>query len=168
MKTKHILTAMVLPAMLAACTADEIVENNNVNLDGVAKLNPITITMGENADSRLLWDESGLGNWKWGAEGDQFSAFLTSVPGTGVIDALLTNYVYSSEDGVHYTTTSVMTEGTYWFYAPGTQDKKDNDLISFKIPVTQTADYYTSDAAQLFFTPLYQLAKDDAPENVEA
>ena len=29
MKTKHILTAMVLPTLLAACTADEIVENNN-------------------------------------------------------------------------------------------------------------------------------------------
>ena len=96
MKTKHILTAMVLPTLLAACTADEIVENNNVNLDGVAKLNPITFTMGENADSRLLWDNTGLGNWKWGAEGDQFSAFLVSAGiAQPVQDLLLTNYVYS-------------------------------------------------------------------------
>jgi len=171
MKTKHILTAMVLPAMLAACTADEIVENNNVNLDGVAKLNPITFTVGEGADSRLLWDESGVGNWKWGAEGDQFSAFLVNTGVTnGVQDAvndkLLTNYVYSSEDGVNYTTTSVMTEGTYWFFAPGSQDKKDNALISFKLPTAQGPEYYKSDDAQLFFTPLYQLAKEDAPENM--
>lgn len=166
MKTKHILTAMVLPAMLAACTADEIVENNNVNLDGVAKLNPITFTVGENADSRLLWDETGLGKWAWGAEDDSFSAFLVNA-GTGnpVLDKLLTNYVYTSEDGYAYTTTSVMNEGTYWFYAPGNQDR-GNDLISFKLPTAQGVDYYKSDEAQVFFTPLYQLAKDDAPENL--
>ena len=166
MKTKHILTAMVLPATLAACTADEIVESNNVNLDGVAKLNPMTITVGENADSRLLWDESGVGNWKWGAEGDQFSAFLVSAGNSTVLDYLLTNYVYSSEDGENYTTTSVMTEGTYWFYAPGSQDKKDNDLISFKLPTVQGPEYYKSDDAQVFFTPLYKLSKEDAPENL--
>ena len=168
MKTKHILTAMVLPTVLAACTADEIVENNNVNLDGVAKLNPITFTVGEGADSRLIFDESGLGNWKWGEEGDQFSAFLVNTgKGTSIIDRLLTNYVYSSEDGYGYTTTSVMNEGTYWFYAPGSQDKKDNDLISFKLPAAQGPTYYKSRAAQLFFTPLYQLAKEDAPENID-
>lgn len=168
MKTKHILTAMVLPAMLAACTADEVVENNNVNLDGAAKLAPITFTVGNGIDSRLVWDESGIGNWKWGAEGDQFSAFLVNTgKGSQIINKLLTNYVYSSEDGANYTTSSVMTEGTYWFFAPGSQDKRDNDLISFKLPVAQDAEYYKSDDAQLFFTPLYEIAKEDAVGNID-
>jgi len=39
MKTKHILTALALPAVFAACTADDIVnENSMTNLQGRAKL----------------------------------------------------------------------------------------------------------------------------------
>ena len=39
MKTKHILTALALPAMFAACTAEDIVsENNALQQDARAKL----------------------------------------------------------------------------------------------------------------------------------
>jgi hypothetical protein len=81
MKTKHILTAMVLPAMLAACTADEIVENNNVaNIQGRALLNPMTITV-NGAESRANWSDQGYGKFVWDAENDKFSAFMLDVDG---------------------------------------------------------------------------------------
>lgn len=171
MKTKHIFYSMVLPALFAACTAEEVVENSNVALNDGELLNPITFTVDGKVESRLLWDATadGVGNWKWGEEGDMFSAFLVNTGVTAgvqdaVTDKLLTNYVYSSEDGVHYNTTSAMTEGTYWFYAPGDENKRDNSLIKFELPIAQPANHYYSDAAQVFFTPLYQLAKNDAPE----
>ena len=156
MKTKHILTAMVLPAMLAACTADEIVENNNVaNVQGRALLNPMAITVNGGADSRAIWSEEGYGKFVWDSEKDKFSAFLLDVDATdtdkdGVkeftgpvnSDQLMTNYIYSSEDGEKYTTTSQMVEGAYWFYAPG-REKNTRDLIPFKMEVAQDYDYYT-------------------------
>lgn len=127
MRIKHILTAMVLPTLFAACTADEFTENGaNVNLADRVTLNPITITVeGEGADTRFAWDEEaagGIGNWTW-ENTDAFSAFLVN-DGTGKpeswtpADYLLTNYIYTSQDGASYTTTSAMVEGLYWFYAP--------------------------------------------------
>lgn len=181
MKTKHILTAMVLPAMLAACTADEIVENNNVaNVQGRALLNPMAITVNGGADSRAIWSEEGYGKFVWDSEKDKFSAFLLDVDATdtdkdGVkeftgpvnSDQLMTNYIYSSEDGEKYTTTSQMVEGAYWFYAPG-REKNTRDLIPFKMEVAQDYDYYTqSTDVQAFFTPIYNLTSVDSPSSLD-
>ena len=107
MRTKHILTAMVLPALFAACTADEFTENgSNVNLADRSLLAPITFTVGNGADTRFAWDDEaagGVGNWTWEST-DAFSAFLVD---NGVSDPdaweptdnLLTNYIYKSTDG---------------------------------------------------------------------
>lgn len=181
MKTKHILTAMVLPAMLAACTADEIVENNNVaNIQGRALLNPMAITVNGGVDSRADWSNEGYGKFVWNSETDKFSAFLLDVDAadanndgvkefTGSVntDQLLTNYIYSSEDGEKYTTTSQMVEGAYWFYAPG-REKNTRDLIPFKMEVAQGLNYYKESAdVQAFFTPIYNLTSVDSPSSLD-
>ena len=62
MKTKHILTAMVLPTVLAACTADEIVENNNAVLKNRAQVEAVTFTA-EGVESRIAY-EDGVWNWE--------------------------------------------------------------------------------------------------------
>lgn len=177
MRTKHILTAMVLPALFAACTADEFTENGvNVNLADRATLSPIAITV-ENGgvDTRFAWDDEasgGIGNWIW-ENTDAFSAFLVN-DGTGKPEAwaptnyLLTNYIYTSQDGANYTTTSAMVEGLYWFYAPArtSQGVGSNKLMSFELATSQDKDYWKSDAAKVFVTPLYRLVAGNEPNNL--
>lgn len=165
MKTRHILTAMVLPAFMAACTADDFVENNSINLGGRAELAPISFTVDGGADTRFIFDEAGNGNWKWESAKDAFSAFLVESSGTPE-DKLYTNYIYKSADGSKYETTSKMVEGIYWFYAPADENKNTRDLLPFKLQTSQDADYYKSDDAKVFFTGLYKLTKDDNAQNI--
>lgn len=165
MRTKHILTALVLPALFAACTADEFTNEEFGKVEGRALLNPITFTLGD-AETRFAWDETGYGNWKY-EDTDAFSAFLVDGDMGTVSDALLTNYIYKSADkGATFTTTSQMVEGTYWFYAPSPESKNTRDLIPFKLQTAQDEDYYLSEDAQVFFTALYKLTKDDDPQNI--
>lgn len=167
MKTKHIFTAMLLPALFAACTADEFTENNSsMNVADRALLAPFTITVGQDdADTRFAWSDEGVGNWKWENE-DAFSAFLVDQSWT-VSDNLYTNYIYKSNDGgATYETTSQMVEGIYWFYAPAAEDKNTRDLIPFELATSQDEEYYKSDAGKAFFTALYKLTKDDDPQNL--
>lgn len=166
MRTKQILTTMVLPALFAACTADDFVENNNVNIEGRALLNPITFNVGAPVDTRFTWNEAGFGNWTY-ENTDAFSAFLVDGTLDTPANKLLTNYIYKSKDGKGFTTTSQMVEGIYWFYAPAPEDKNTRDLIPFKLKTAQDADYYKSEEAQVFFTGLYKLTKEDDPQNIK-
>ncbi len=176
MRTKHILTAMVLPALFAACTADEFTENgSNVNLADRSLLAPITFTVGNGADTRFAWDDEaagGVGNWTWEST-DAFSAFLVDNGGSDPdawepTNNLYTNYIYKSTDGSKYETTSQMVEGIYWFYAPAREgDNADSRaLMSFALATSQDAEYYKSDAGKVFFTGLYKLVSGDEPQNL--
>ena len=174
MRTKHILTAMVLPALFAACTADEFTENgSNANLADRALLAPITFTVENGADTRFAWNEEGNGNWTW-ENTDAFSAFLVDNGGSDPDewkpkDYLRTNYVYESKDGGStYETTSNMVEGLYWFYAPARQGEgvESTQLMDFELATSQDAEYYKSDAAKVFFTGLYKLVAGDEPQNL--
>ena len=162
MRTKHIFTAMVLPALFAACTADEFVENGgNVNLADRALLDPFTITLeSDGADTRF-------------ASTDAFSAFLVN-DGTGKPETwtptnnLLTNYIYKSEDGVSYTTTSALVEGLYWYYAPArtSEGVGSTKMMTFDLATAQSEDYWKSEDAQMFITGLYKLVAGDKVENL--
>ena len=178
MRTKHILTAMVLPALFAACTADEFVENgSNVSLEGRELLKSFPISVeGAGVDTRFAWNEEaagGVGNWAW-ENTDKFSAFLVNNNGGAKpetwtpTDQLLTNYIYTSEDGASYTTTSAMVEGLYWFYAPArtSQGVGSSSLMSFDLATAQDKDYWKSDAAKVFITPLYRLVAGNEPNNL--
>ena len=178
MRTKHILTAMVLPALFAACTADEFVENgSNVSLEGRELLKSFPISVeGAGVDTRFAWNEEaagGIGNWAW-ENTDKFSAFLVNnnegkkPEEWQATDHLLTNYIYTSEDGASYTTTSAMVEGLYWFYAPArtSQGVGSSSLMSFDLATAQDADYWKSDAAKVFITPLYRLVAGNEPNNL--
>lgn len=172
------MTAMVLPALFAACTADEFNEiGSNANLADRAVLAPITVTLeGEGADTRFAWDEegaNGVGNWTW-ENTDSFSAFLVN-DGDGKPETwtptnnLLTNYIYKSGDGGNsYTTTSSMVEGLYWFYAPArtSQGVGTTKMMSFDLATAQSEDYWKSDAAKVFITGLYKLVAGDEPQNL--
>ena len=173
MKTKHILTAMVLPAMFAACTAEEIVENNNfATTANRTQVESVAFVANGEADSRLVWDEE-TGKFAW-EDTDKFLLFpaddattvnesnstTTVYPGGrfAVGSTLVTGYEYEKgEDGAYTTKAAQMGEGLWWGYAPAFE-KKSRGLIGYEISTSQDADYYKSEAAQAFITPLYEIS----------
>ena len=164
MKTKHILTAVALPAMLAACTADEIVENNN-ELVAKNRAEVEAVSFAANGvESRLAYEN---GAWKW-EDTDKFLllnvdkvdplANEDEIPGKYFAAGKpTTGYEYAKgEDGTYTTSASVMSEGLYWGYAPAF-NKTKKGLVEYTLATAQDQDYYKSEAAQAFITPLYEI-----------
>lgn len=172
MKTRILFASMVLPTLFAACTSEDLVENQNVSagLEGRALLNPITVTVGNGTpESRFSWNET-TGGWNQFTANDKFSAGLVDDAEGTVTDNVLTNYVYSSVDGKIYTTTSQMVEGTYMFYSyTGFETSAARGPVEFNLSA-QTADLAnpikTVEDNQLFVTPLYKLEKENANDDL--
>lgn len=168
MKTRHLLTAVVLPALFAACTSDEFNDNTNVNLQGRALLSPdfsITIDDG-NVDTRFSWNEGKFG-WNAFTQNDKFSAGLVDDINGNIVDKIQTNYIFSSADGSNYTTTSQMVEGTYFFYSyPGFEGVAKRDAVPFDLTSQTKIDLNnpakTVEENQLFVSPLYKLDAEHA------
>ena len=171
MKTKHLLTAMVLPALFAACTSDEFNDNTSANLKGRALLDPnFSVTIdNSDANTRFSWNEDKFG-WNAFTQNDKFSSGLVDNVSGDVQDKILTNYIFSSKDGSNYTTTSQMVEGTYFFYSyPNFEGVSKREAVPFDL-TSQTKIYLnnptkTVEENQLFVSPLYKLDADHA--NIE-
>lgn len=174
MRTKHVLMAMALPALFAACTSDEFMEQPaQGNLDGRAVLGNLQVNVAEDAATRFAWDVAG---WTF-QDGDQFGAAVTDPTELGTVEngQMLGNYIFS-KNGNGYTTTSQMVEGTYLFYSYNQPEsfvnKNTRDLIKFDL-TTQTADLNDPEKAvsdnQLFISPLYFIeAENTTAENTIA
>lgn len=171
MKTKILLASMVLPTLFAACTAEDLVQNQNVGtaLEDRALLDPLTINVSDETPvTRFSWNEA-TGGWNDFTANDKFSAGLVDAAGT-VGDNVYTNYVYSSNDGVSYTTTSQMVEGVYMIYSyKGFETSASRGTVDFNL-TAQTADLAdptkTVEENQLFVTPLYKLEAENANDNL--
>lgn len=171
MKKKLIFATMVLPALFAACTADEMVESNSASLQGRALLDPITVNVvGGNADTRFSWNEASYG-WNGFTAEDKFSAGLVDDADGAIQDKVMTNYVFSTADGSNYTTTSQMVEGAYLFYSyPGFETSAARAEVAFDLTSQVKVDLNnpaaTVEENQLFVTPLYKLTKESANEKL--
>ena len=163
---------MVLPTLFAACTAEDLVQNQNVGtaLEGRALLDPLTINVSDETPvTRFSWNEA-TGGWNDFTANDKFSAGLVDNAEGNISEKVLTNYVYSSTDGVNYTTESQMVEGTYMFYSyKGFETSASRSTVDFNL-TAQTADLAdptkTVEENQLFVTPLYKLKAEDANYNL--
>ena len=129
MKTKHLLTAMVLPALFAACTNDDlnVVSNEATTLDSRKVVENVALNFeGVDVDSRLAYD----GSYKWQAN-DKIGACLMDVltdnyRATGthwsqwfdMVDHIHTNYKFTRNSAGDWTTEAKMCEGNYFFYYP--------------------------------------------------
>ena len=165
MRTKHLLTMAAMTLGFAACTQEEIIDNVASNPMERPALDMTIEFPGASVDSRLVYDAAAFG-WKWEA-GDKFSAFMTDgATAWTVDDDLATNYIYSQGADGSYSTTSQMVEGMYWFFAPAKEEKLDRKLVSFNLSTNQTADYYKSEASQVYFSPVYQLEAKNNAANV--
>lgn len=124
MKTKHFLTALAIPALLAACSAeDDFTLNNSQNLAGRKLINAdLTFDFNDDADTRLAIGENEIIL----TEKDKVAAALidrvkTSDSETGAINnymittGIATNHPFSkSETG--WNTPTQLVEGNYLFY----------------------------------------------------
>lgn len=166
MKTRLLFATMVLPALFAACTNDEIVDSQSPSLDGRALLDPnFTITVNGEADTRFSWTEDGY-KWNDFTANDKFSAGLLANADAANV---LTNYVFSTKDGSAYTTTSQMVEGVYLFYSyPGFETNAKSEPVAFDLTsqvstdLTKPADVVNAEKGQLFIAPLYDLEAETA------
>lgn len=129
MRTKHLMTAIMLPALFAACTNDDFqaIEQGNQGLDGREMVDNVTLTVNAAADTRLTW-----GNNSYTFEnGDEIGACLMDMvdmtnyqqPGKvwhdwfTLTNYIHTNYKFTRENG-EWTTGAKMSEGNYFFVMP--------------------------------------------------
>ncbi|WP_418696803.1 hypothetical protein [Bacteroides sp.] len=169
MKTRLLFATMVLPALFAACTNDEIVDSQSPSLDGRALLDPnFTITVNGEADTRFSWTDDGY-KWNDFTANDKFSAGLLDDVNGNIQEKVLTNYVFSTADGSNYTTTSQMMEGVYMFYSyPGFETNPERKPVAFDLTsqvstdLSKPTDAVNAEKPQLFITPLYKLEKETA------
>lgn len=170
MKTKLLFATMVLPALFAACTSDEIMDSQSPSLEGRALLSPdFSISVNGEADTRFSWNEQTFG-WNGFTAEDKFSAGLVDNLGS-VQDKVLTNYIFSTADGENYTTTSQMVEGTYMFYSyPGFESNAKREELAFDLTKQVSTDLNDPvkviNDNQLFIAPLYELEAATANEKM--
>lgn len=150
MKTKHILTVMALPALFAACTADEIetgnvaTESQRPTLNGDLKLKIV-----EDVKSRYGVDESNRGtlNFKY-ENGDQIGAaiidqFNSSNPTDPTKWQVISSqggvcnpFVYNATAG-KWTTINSIGVGHYIFVYPYNKTNVQRYAVAYNLPVIQ-------------------------------
>lgn len=150
MKTKHILTVMALPALFAACTADEIetgnvaTESQRPTLNGDLKLKIV-----EDVKSRYGVDESNRGtlNFKY-ENGDQIGAAIidrfnenaatdpTKWPVISSQGGVCNPFVYNATAG-EWSTINSIGVGHYIFVYPYNKTNVQRYAVAYNLPVIQ-------------------------------
>lgn len=152
MKTKHLLTALALPAIFAACTADDIVTEGANQTQRVALNENFKLNFG-NVESRLSAGKPGEafaytfeeGDLVGGAVIDSYTGAKEPTTGTEFekIDAVYsTQYFVSANqpfkfDGSAWTLEHTMVEGKYLFYYPYNTENNSRGAAKYSIPVMQ-------------------------------
>lgn len=144
MKTKHFLMALALPAVFAACTADDFVtgQPENPNLANRTVVGNISFVSPDVANTRLIWD-NGL---KW-TETDKLGAALMDERKGGtpdedptknytIVDKLYSNYRYDYVNGSFVNGNAQFVEGNYFVYAQYNAEQTRTGL-AYSIPTNQ-------------------------------
>lgn len=144
MKTKHFLMALALPAVFAACTADDFVtgQPENPNLANRTVVGNISFVSPNVANTRLIWD-NGL---KW-TETDKLGAALMDERKGGtpdaapaknytIVDKLYSNYRYDYVNGSFVNGNAQFVEGNYFVYAQYNAEQTRTGL-AYSIPTNQ-------------------------------
>ena len=158
MRTKHLLTAMVLPALFAACSSEEFegVNNSANELKGRVELGKVTLTVGDEADTRFAAGTGDDYNGFVAADGDAIGACLVDVTGGtentlvgdqtskqahmglyNLVNDIQTNYAFK-QAGASWSCEGNLVEGNYLFYLPYNKDHKTRTAMTAKLPTVQT------------------------------
>lgn len=161
MRTKHILTALALPAVFAACTADEF-DSVNINNGDATQARP---TVGENftlntsnADTRYAAEEGASGIRLNFTEDDQLGAAIIDNynPDAGspyefeVIYSLAGNNPFEFQGGDQWTSSTTLGIGHYLFKFPYNPADNNRAAATFELPTVQKL--YTNENGELDLT----------------
>lgn len=140
MKTKHLLTAIALPALLAACTADELATVDNSAKTDLANrpvVENVKLTFGEANTRAVQGDKFNTISF---VKGDKVGALQVDKYNGADDDpiqryyiqqsAINTNYVFETQDGVSFGAEAYMTEGNYVFYYPFNGVRTRNQILT--------------------------------------
>lgn len=142
MRTKHILTALVFPALFAACTADEfndsitngstaeraqLSENFKLNFDGA----DTRFSAGDPDESLYFTYE--VGDTIGGAIADQYSGGDNYT----VVNYISTNHPFVRNAAGEWVINHTMVEGNYLFYFPYNENNHSRGAVHYSIPVLQ-------------------------------
>ena len=134
MKTRHLLTAIALPALFAACTNEELLEQTtpgNVSLDDrqMVDVPAVNLNLGEQIDTRLsmdgnkyIWESTDLLGACLMDEIDQAKYHVVNTTWSDwfkLVPYIQTNYkfAYNKQTGL-FENNALMCEGNYFFYYP--------------------------------------------------
>lgn len=174
MKTKHLLIALALPSLFAACTAEEFDQGNDtVALKNRIPLGDVTLSFGDNANTRLGLGEDSYYAFNW-ADGDDLGASLIDtrngtpfgpetdhITGYNLTKTPQTNYRYEYKAG-KWTSNAAMVEGNYVFYMPYVENTNREATMAV-LPTTQTLEKRTVDGEEAYTT--YNNVLSQAKEN---
>ena len=161
MRTKHILTALALPAVFAACTADEF-DSVNINNGDATQARP---TVGENftlntsnADTRYAAEEGASGIRLNFTEGDRLGAAIIdnydpeaeSPYDFKVIYSLAGNNPFKFQGGDQWTSDTELGIGHYLFKFPYNPADNNRAAATFELPTVQKL--YTNENGELDLT----------------
>lgn len=143
MKTKHFLMALALPAVFAACTADDFVtgQPENPNLANRTVVGNISFVSPDVANTRLIWD-NGL---KWTETDKLGAALMDQTNGKSdadptknytIVDKLYSNYRYDYVNGSFVNGNAQFVEGNYFVYAQYNAEQTRTGL-AYSIPTNQ-------------------------------
>lgn len=135
MNFKYLLGALALPALVASCTSEDIVQNNNDSvLEGrrvVGKVNLEAMSAQGGVDSR--W--AGGTNFQPGI--DVIGACLMDLPGGAPTDYISTNYKFAYTDAGEWLSDALFVEGSYYFYMQYNEDMRNRAGLMDTIPAIQ-------------------------------
>ena len=143
MNTKHVLMAMSLPLLFAACTSDDVV-NQGVDVKNQDRptVGDVRIVLGGDVMSRVADPESGEVAFT-----ETMGALLMDTPtGTGTTFAqkyalsntVATDYPFTLNDDV-WSTTGLLLEGNYFFYYPAKEGGMARQKFTYSINENQKA-----------------------------
>lgn len=125
---KLTLIALAVPALFAACSQDEIVENvqNQQSTELLGKVaGDVNFVLSNPSSTRLSWSQQNVKEWD--KDGDAFSLFWVGAVGSNELDANgnyegVTNALYESEDCGMFKSSNIVYEGNHIIVYP--VDKK--------------------------------------------
>lgn len=147
MKTKHLLAAIMLPALFAACTNDELesVSQNAETVNGRKLADNVTLSlsMTDDANTRLAYGSNGY-TWQ---ENDAIGACLMDVITNDyynpynytwserfdLTDYIQTNYKFTRDANGAWKTEAKLCEGNYFFCYPYNPNRGVRDAYTFSV-----------------------------------
>ena len=149
MRTKHILTAMVLPALFAACTADDFEVVNNVATESQRpEVSGVTLNVVGDAETRYAVDDNGSSLKFTYQNGDQIgAAIIDNYAATDPDEpsqwpiiysqgGVCNPFTYNANTGEWSTINSVGV-GHYIFVYPYDKTNLQRHAVSYNLPIIQ-------------------------------